>query len=65
MDEVTPHTEPVEVGLKPSLFKAPFYTLNEAFRHKFLIKNLVTREVRGKYRNACLLYTSPSPRDIR
>jgi len=57
MDEVTPHTEPVEVGLKPSLFKAPFYTLNEAFRHKFLIKNLVTREVRGKYRNAMLSYT--------
>lgn len=51
------HTEPVEVGLKPSLLKSPYYTIKELFRHKFLIKNLVTREVRGKYRNAMLSYT--------
>ena len=57
MGEVRSHTEPVEVGLKPSLLKAPYYTIKELFRHKFLIKNLVTREVRGKYRNAMLSYT--------
>lgn len=57
MGEVRSHTEPVEVGLKPSLLKAPYYTIKEVFRHKFLIKNLVTREVRGKYRNAMLSYT--------
>ncbi|MEC8352941.1 MAG: ABC transporter permease [Candidatus Thermoplasmatota archaeon] len=57
MGEVRSHTEPVEVGLKPSLLKAPYYTIKEVFSHKFLIKNLVTREVRGKYRNAMLSYT--------
>lgn len=47
----------VEVGLKPSLFKAPLYAIQEMFVHKFLIRNLVVREVRGKYRNALLGYT--------
>ena len=57
MDEVTPHTEPVEVGLKPSSFKAPFYTLKQSFDNKFLIRNLVRRELRGRYRNSVLGYT--------
>lgn len=47
----------VEVGLKPSVFKAPFYTIKEGLKHKFLIRNLVVREIRGKYRNALLGYT--------
>ena len=47
----------VEVGLKPSLIKAPIYTLKEMITHRFLIRNLVVREVRGKYRNALLGYT--------
>jgi lipopolysaccharide transport system permease protein len=57
MDEVTPHTVPVEVGLKPSLFKAPFYILKQSFANKFLIRNLVRRELRGRYRNSVLGYT--------
>ncbi len=57
MDEALPHTEPVEVGLKPSLFKAPFYTLKQSFTNKFLIRNLVSREIRGRYRNSILGYT--------
>ena len=47
----------VEVGLKPALIKAPIYTLKEMIAHRFLIRNLVVREVRGKYRNALLGYT--------
>ena len=57
MGEGKLHSEPIEVGLKPPLLKAPYYTIKEVFNHKFLIKNLVTREVRGKYRNAMLSYT--------
>ena len=57
MGEGKSHSEPIEVGLKPPLLKAPYYTIKEVFNHKFLIKNLVTREVRGKYRNAMLSYT--------
>jgi len=47
----------VEVGLKPPLIKAPIYTIKEMITHRFLIRNLVVREVRGKYRNAVLGYT--------
>lgn len=47
----------VEVGLKPSLATAPFYILGEVMKNKFLIRNLVNREIRGKYRNALLGYT--------
>mgnify|MGYP006899635454 CR=1 FL=1 len=47
----------VEVGLKPSIFKVPIYTIKEMITHKFLIRNLLVREVRGKYRNALLGYT--------
>lgn len=57
MDEALPHIEPVEVGLKPSLFKAPFYTLKQSLTNKFLIRNLVRRELRGRYRNSVLGYT--------
>lgn len=57
MDEALPHTEPVEVGLKPSLFKAPLYTLKQSLTNKFLIRNLVRRELRGRYRNSVLGYT--------
>jgi ABC-type polysaccharide/polyol phosphate export permease len=47
----------VEVGLKPSILKAPIYVIQKIISHKFLIRNLVVREVRGKYRNALLGYT--------
>ena len=57
MVEPASEREMTEVGVKPSLFKAPFYTIKEIFSQKFLIRNLVVREVRGKYRNALLGYT--------
>ena len=57
MDEALTHTEPVEVGLKPSLFIAPFYILKQSSANKFLIRNLVRRQLRGRYRNSVLGYT--------
>lgn len=44
------------VGVKPPVIYAPFYTLKSMMKHRFLIRNLVVREVRGKYRNAVLGY---------
>lgn len=45
------------VGWKPPLLLAPFYAISEIVKSRFLIRNLVTREVRGKYRNALLGYS--------
>ncbi len=44
------------VGVKSPLMFAPFSALKRMVRHRFLIRNLVSREVRGKYRNAVLGY---------
>jgi len=44
------------VGVKTPLIYAPFSALKEMINHRFLIRNLVSREVRGKYRNAILGY---------
>ena len=44
------------VGVKPPLRSAPFSAIRQMFHHRFLIRNLVSREVRGKYRNAILGY---------
>jgi ABC-type polysaccharide/polyol phosphate export permease len=57
MDKTMSGENIVEVGLKPPLLKAPFYTIKEVLQNKFLIRNLVVREIRGKYRNAMLGYT--------
>ena len=57
MVEPTSKVKVANVGSKPSSLKAPVYTIKDMFSNKFLIKNLVSREVRGKYRNAMLSYT--------
>lgn len=44
------------VGVKPPLIFAPFSGIKQIIHHRFLIRNLVSREVRGKYRNAILGY---------
>ena len=44
------------VGVKPPLRSVPFSAIKQMFHHRFLIRNLVSREVRGKYRNAILGY---------
>lgn len=45
-----------QVGVKPSPLYAPLYALKTMTKNRFLIRNLVSREVRGKYRNAVLGY---------
>lgn len=50
-------TSPLRVvGKKSSALKAPYYNLVLLMKNKFLLKNLVRRDVRGKYRNALLGY---------
>lgn len=44
------------VGEKPNLLNSPFYTIKQSFANKFLIRNLVRRELRGRYRNSILGY---------
>jgi len=44
------------IGEKANPILAPLDTLSEIFRNRFLVRNLVRREVRGRYRNAGLGY---------
>ena len=44
------------IGEKSNPILAPLGTLSEIFRNRFLVRNLVRREVRGRYRNAGLGY---------
>lgn len=46
-----------DVGERGKAWKSPITNLSIAFRYRFLVRNLVRREVRGKYRNAVLGYT--------
>lgn len=45
-----------EVGKRGESWKAPFTNLTILFQHRFLVRNLVRREIRGRYRNAMLGY---------
>ena len=45
------------VGKRSSSLKAPLSHIKIFHSHRFLIRNLVRREIRGKYRNAILGYT--------
>ena len=50
-------TSPLKnVGKRGVSWKAPFSNLVVLVEHRFLVRNLVRREVRGKYRNALLGY---------
>lgn len=53
------NVEPVlrDVGNRGSSWKAPITNFSVIFRHRFLVRNLVRREIRGKYRNALLGYS--------
>ncbi|MDP6200472.1 MAG: ABC transporter permease, partial [Candidatus Poseidonia sp.] len=44
------------IGTKSNPMFAPLHTLTEVRKNRFLIRNLVRREVRGRYRNAALGY---------
>ncbi|MDA0716203.1 MAG: ABC transporter permease [archaeon] len=44
------------VGLRYPSWKSPLLNLSVVLKHRFLVRNLVRREIRGKYRNAALGY---------
>ena len=46
-----------DVGKRDESWKAPFTNLTVLFKHRFLVRNLVRKEIRGRYRNAMLGYT--------
>jgi len=46
-----------EVGPKTSFFTAPVSSLSILFSHRFLIKNLLKRETKGRYNNSLLGYS--------
>jgi lipopolysaccharide transport system permease protein len=45
------------VGERNPSWKAPILNISTVFKYRFLVRNLVRREIRGKYRNAMLGYT--------
>ena len=51
-------TAPVlrQIGVKSNPLLAPVHTLTEIRTNRFLVRNLIRREVRGRYRNAALGY---------
>ena len=48
--------ELVNVGQRDLSWKSPLSNLLTIFDHRFLVRNLVRREIRGRYRNAMLGY---------
>ena len=46
-----------DVGKRGHSWKAPLTNFAVLFKHRFLVRNLVRKEIRGKYRNALLGYT--------
>ena len=46
-----------KVGERNPSWKAPILNISTVFKYRFLVRNLVRREIRGKYRNAMLGYT--------
>mgnify|MGYP006267270621 FL=1 len=52
-------TDPIlkPVGKRSSNWKAPWTNISILLKNRFLIRNLVRKEVRGRYRNAMLGYT--------
>lgn len=45
-----------QIGMKSNSLLAPLHTLSEVRTNRFLVRNLVRREIRGRYRNAALGY---------
>lgn len=56
MSEVSSDSELVEVGKRGESWKAFITNITTLFKHRFLVQNLVRREIRGRYRNAMLGY---------
>ena len=45
-----------DVGIRGESWKAFITNIATLFRNRFLVQNLVRREIRGRYRNAMLGY---------
>lgn len=56
MSEVSSDSDLVEVGKRGESWKAFITNITTLFKHRFLVQNLVRREIRGRYRNAMLGY---------
>ena len=46
-----------KVAGRNTSWKAPLVNISTILKHRFLVRNLVRREIRGRYRNAMLGYT--------
>ena len=46
-----------KVGGRNTSWKAPLVNISTILKHRFLVRNLVRREIRGRYRNVMLGYT--------
>jgi ABC-type polysaccharide/polyol phosphate export permease len=46
-----------DIGKRGSSWSAPVTNITVLFQHRFLVRNLVRKEIRGRYRNALLGYT--------
>lgn len=44
------------IGVKSNPLFAPLHTISEVRENRFLVRNLIRREIRGRYRNAALGY---------
>lgn len=57
MEETDVHSPTLrQIGVKRHSFLAPITTISELQSNRFLVRNLIRREVRGRYRNAALGY---------
>jgi ABC-type polysaccharide/polyol phosphate export permease len=56
MSEALPTPALENVGERGESWKAPFTNITILFKHRFLVRNLVRKEIRGRYRNAMLGY---------
>jgi len=57
MEEAKVDSPPLrQIGMKRHPLLAPFTTISEFKSNRFLVRNLIRREVRGRYRNAALGY---------
>ena len=57
MDERQVAAPPLRpIGVKSNPLLAPVHTISEVRKNRFLVRNLIRREIRGRYRNAALGY---------
>jgi ABC-type polysaccharide/polyol phosphate export permease len=57
MSEATSGPVLKNVGERGDSWKSPWTNFTVLFQHRFLVRNLVRKEIRGRYRNAMLGYT--------